>query len=286
MDYHATVEDYRAAKGILFEMLEPGAVCVLNADDPNWEYYSSRTRGRVVSCSLGCGGDVRGVVRKAGVEGVCFDLVYGGKSWPVEMGVPGVHNVRNALGAAACMISLGAAARDVAPALETFGGVPGRLERLGGGDFDVFVDYAHTDGALETVLSSIKPLVRRRLIVVFGAGGDRDRGKRPRMAAAVERHADLAVLTSDNPRSEDPLSIIAGVRSGFERRDSFVVKPDRREAIGYALAAAGRGDVVVIAGKGHEDYQVFADRVEHFDDREVAREILSGERRGDAVHAR
>jgi UDP-N-acetylmuramoyl-L-alanyl-D-glutamate--2,6-diaminopimelate ligase len=219
--------------------------------------------------------DVRARIESANLDAIKFNLIYEGWSYPVELRLTGIHNVENALGAAACALSLGIEAQEVAAALSTFAGVPGRLERIETGNgLAVFVDYAHTDGALDTVLSSLKPLVKGRLIVVFGAGGDRDRGKRPRMAKAVEQYADFSVLTSDNPRSENPALIITEVEKGFRSNNSRLLKPDRREAIEAALNMAVSGDVVLIAGKGHEDYQIFADRVEHFDDREVVREAL------------
>jgi UDP-N-acetylmuramoyl-L-alanyl-D-glutamate--2,6-diaminopimelate ligase len=275
LDYHVTWEAYREAKARLFQMLEPGAFCALNADDDNWQYYADRTSARVMTYSIRRRADVQGKLESADVQGVAFSLIHGRKSYPVRLRLLGIHNAENALAAAAAALSLGIEGGRVAAALSTFGGVPGRLERVETGNgFSVFVDYAHTDGSLETVLSNVKPYVRNRLIVVFGAGGDRDRTKRPRMAGAVERFADFSVLTSDNPRSEDPMSIIREIETGFRQGNSRLVKPDRHEAIETALNMAKSGDVVVVAGKGHEDYQIFADRVEHFDDREVVREIL------------
>ncbi len=275
LDYHKTRDAYREAKAKLFEMLEPDAFCALNADDANWEYYANRTLARVLTYSAGKAADVSGQVDCADIHGVKFGLVHGGASYPVRLGLVGLHNVENALGAAASAIALGMEAGEVAAALSAFPGVPGRLERVETENgFGVFVDYAHTDGALATVLSNVKPLVRGRLIVVFGAGGDRDRGKRSRMGRAVERYADFVVLTSDNPRSEDPMRIIKEVQAGFRQTNSRLVRPDRREAIETALGMARTGDVVLIAGKGHEDYQVFANRMEYFDDREVVQETL------------
>jgi len=275
LDYHKTSEAYREAKAALFENLERKAFCVLNADDDNWRFYAKRTSAQVLTYSIKREADFKAVVRAADVSGVSFELVCHGRSYPVMLGLLGIHNIENALGAAACAISLGINPSSVAAALSDFDGVPGRLERIETGrDFSVFVDYAHTDGALETVLSNVKPFVKGRLIVVFGAGGDRDRGKRPRMARAAEKYADVCILTSDNPRSEDPIEIIREVESGFVRKNTHVVKPDRREAIETSLYHAQGGDVVVVAGKGHENYQIFADRTEHFDDREVVREIL------------
>ncbi len=279
LDYHLTHEAYRKAKARLFEMLDSKAFCVLNADDPNWIYYAGQTCARVVTYSARRAANVKGHITSASVDGVKFDLVTRGGAHRVNLCIPGTHNVENALTAAACGLSLGIDCRTVAEALSTFPGVPGRFERVEiraeERGLRVFVDYAHTAGALETVLSDVKPFVQGRLIVVFGAGGDRDKGKRPRMAKASQEHADFSIVTSDNPRTEDPMQIIRQIQAGFAGERSYTIRPDRREAIKTALAMARKGDVVVVAGKGHEDYQIFADRVEHFDDREVVRETLS-----------
>ena len=195
----------------------------------------------------------------------------------VHLPLPGIHNVQNTLCAAGTALTQGIELTDVAEGLDSFPGVPGRLERIETDkDISVFVDFAHTDGALATMLASIKPYVRGGLIVVFGAGGDRDRSKRPRMAQAAQRQADFCILTSDNPRSEDPIEIITEVEQGFTCSDRYLVRPDRREAIETAVRMAMPGDTVVIAGKGHENHQIHADRVEHFDDCEVVREALAG----------
>ena len=153
--------------------------------------------------------------------------------------------------------------------------VRGRLERVTEKEnFTVLVDYAHTDGALTSVLSCMRPLVKGNLIVVFGCGGDRDKEKRPRMGAAVERHADYGWITSDNPRSEDPMEIIEQIKSGVSDLSRFSIEPDRAAAIGAALDFASGGDVVIIAGKGHETYIELKDKIIPFDDREVARQFL------------
>lgn len=276
LDYHKTHEAYREAKAALFEGVEgPDAFCAVNVDDLNWTYYAGRTRAHVVTFSTWRIAHVKGRISSADVESVKFDLVYRRFRCPVSLLLLGVHNMENALGAATCALELGISVQDIAAALNTFPGVPGRLERIETGrGFSVFVDFAHTDGSLATMLANVKPFVSGKLIVVFGAGGDRDKGKRPRMARAAATYADIPVLTSDNPRTEDPMKIIAEVEAGFQAGERHLVVPDRREAIEVALALAGPGDVVVIAGKGHENYQIFSDRTEHFDDCEVVREAL------------
>jgi UDP-N-acetylmuramoyl-L-alanyl-D-glutamate--2,6-diaminopimelate ligase len=192
---------------------------------------------------------------------------------PIVTPLLGIFNVENVLGAVAAALLLDVDEDAIAEGVRSLSGVPGRFEGVDEGqDFAVVVDYAHTPGALETVLEAARPLGDGRLTVVFGAGGDRDRDKRSRMGEVARRLADTVVVTSDNPRSEDPLAIVEAILQGAGT--DVEVDPDRRSAIEGALAAAQRGDVVVIAGKGHEQGQEIAGVVHAFDDREVAREAL------------
>jgi UDP-N-acetylmuramoyl-L-alanyl-D-glutamate--2,6-diaminopimelate ligase len=204
-----------------------------------------------------------------GSDGVCV---------PVSSGLVGGHNVANALAAATAAHALGFDGETIRAGIEGVSIVRGRLERVSvpGQDFAVLVDYAHTDDALRRVLAALRPLTRGRLICVFGCGGDRDRSKRPRMAAAVDEHADVAVVTSDNPRTEDPNAIIEEILSGFAlaARCRVKVRPDRRRAIRWALTNAQQGDTVLVAGKGHEDYQIIGTTRRHFDDVGEARLCL------------
>jgi UDP-N-acetylmuramoyl-L-alanyl-D-glutamate--2,6-diaminopimelate ligase len=194
----------------------------------------------------------------------------------------GHHNVSNALGVIAICGGLGLPLDKIAEGIASLERVPGRFEHVDvGQDFQVIVDYAHTEDGLKNVLSAAREICTGRVIVVFGCGGDRDKTKRPKMAAAVARLGDVRVITSDNPRTEDPLAIIADVEAGMMaagmRRDAdYRVIPDRRAAIEYAISEARPGDLVMIAGKGHEDYQIIGTEKIHFDDRETAREILEG----------
>jgi len=191
----------------------------------------------------------------------------------LENALVGRHNVYNALAAAAVAQALGASGEAIEAGLSSVRNIPGRLQRVPCvKGVEVFVDYAHTDDALRNVLSVLKPLARGRLIVVFGCGGDRDRSKRPRMAGAAAEFADAIIVTSDNPRTEDPQAIIEDILAGFdtEARRRALVQVDRRDAIQAALAAAEPGDVVLIAGKGHEDYQIVGTQRIHFDDVEIA----------------
>ena len=279
LDYHGTMEAYGAAKGRLFEMLGPDATAVLNASDPASRLYRLSTQARVVQYALDRPADVVAEIARLDAEGTSFRVRAPefGLDARVSSRLVGRHNVMNALAATSAALALGLAPAVVATALEGLPSVPGRLERVEcGQDFRVLVDYAHTPDALEKVLDLLRPLTRGRLIVVFGCGGDRDRTKRPLMGRAVAEAADLAFATSDNPRSEDPEAILdeifAGIPAG--RRHAATREPDRRGAIRRACEAARGGDIVLIAGKGHETTQTIGSQVLPFDDRQVAREVL------------
>jgi UDP-N-acetylmuramoyl-L-alanyl-D-glutamate--2,6-diaminopimelate ligase len=233
------------------------------------------TPARVVTYGLGESAELRARVMNLSTVGTVFRMSRGGQEAEVHMGLLGGYNVHNALAAAAVAIEMGVQFPAAAEALSAFEGVPGRLESVDcGQDFRVLVDYAHTDDALRSVLSTIRDLYPRRVITVFGCGGDRDRGKRPRMGRVVEELSDVALVTSDNPRSEEPGAIIAEILGGLREPDRAVVEPDRAAAIGRAVNMAAPGDVVLIAGKGHETYQVLGSRRVDFDDRQVARAAL------------
>jgi len=221
------------------------------------------------------GAMVRAEVHSTTLDGTRFFVRGRSFESPVFSPLLGRHNVQNILGAMACLEGMGIPAdalRDGAAALRV---VRGRLEPVRCGQpFAVLVDYAHTDDALINVLTALRPLTPGRLIAVFGCGGDRDRGKRPMMARACAEHADLAVVTSDNPRTEDPAEIVKEILAGFPAGSPRLVEIDRREAIRRALREARPGDTVLIAGKGHENYQIFRDGVKPFDDSAVAAECL------------
>jgi len=207
-------------------------------------------------------------------EGVSFALKAAGDEALVQLALSGEFNVYNALGAAACGLGLGLDTETVVTGLEQLQAVPGRFERIDRGqDFAVIVDYAHTPDALRNVLTAARKLGPKRLISVFGCGGDRDQGKRPLMGKASIELADLTVITSDNPRSEDPLDIVRQIEAGAAG-GSYAVEPDRRAAIEMAVNEAQSGDMVIVAGKGHETYQEFADHTIDFDDRLVAAEAI------------
>ena len=276
LDFHGSVESYEAAKAKLFagELAEAGAI---NVDDPAGVRVAASASVPFVTFAIDAPADVRAHGVATTPDGSRFTCVAGGARVAVRVPITGRYNVANALGTLAAFHALGLPLEAAADGIAALGGVPGRLEAVDVGQpFTVLVDYAHTPDSLENVLRAARDVCRGRLIVVFGCGGDRDRGKRPLMGAVATRLADHTFITSDNPRSEDPLAIIAEIESGArESGRPFDVEPDRRAAIRGALSMARPGDLVVIAGKGHETGQRFADRVLPFDDRVVAREELA-----------
>ena len=292
LDLHGSMEAYLQAKLLLFSRhLRPGGAAVVNMDGHGagavMDLVRSRGDVRLVRCSAGePEAEARLLGARYTIDGLEGTLALGGQEVQVRSAMPGAFNGDNILMAAACCHAAGVDASVVAAGVEAVDGVPGRLQRVDGGrDFAVLVDYAHTPDALARAMEVLRPLCRGRLIVVFGCGGDRDRTKRPLMGGAVARGADLAVVTSDNPRTEDPGIIIEAIvegvlAEGIPRLEDlssgrgFVVQQDRRRAIFAAVQAARPGDIVLIAGKGHEDYQILGRERIHFDDREQARESL------------
>jgi UDP-N-acetylmuramoyl-L-alanyl-D-glutamate--2,6-diaminopimelate ligase len=269
LDFHADMEDYFCSKRLLFEMGPKASI--VNVDDP----YGRRLAEEFDCVTFSAeGAEADFTARDASFDAGSATFVVGETA--VRTGLPGDFNVANALGAFAAARALGIAPDAAAAGLGRAGRVPGRFEPIDEGQaFAVLVDYAHTPDSLESVLRAARRLTKGRLIAVFGAGGDRDRDKRPKMGRAGATLSDLAVVTSDNPRSEDPDAIIAEILSGIENGVPVEVEPDRRDAIALALGRARDGDTVVIAGKGHEQGQEFDHgRKLPFDDREVAREEL------------
>jgi UDP-N-acetylmuramoyl-L-alanyl-D-glutamate--2,6-diaminopimelate ligase len=289
LDFHRDADDYFDAKMQLFRALDasPKArrVAVVNAGDARGAQMRARIASPVVT--FGAGGDVDARAVAMTLDGTTAEVRLGTTWHPLRTRLVGAGHLENTLAAAATAHALGAAPAAIVAGLADFAGVPGRLEAVAtGSGFGVLVDYAHTADALAGVLHSLRELVRGRLICVFGCGGDRDRGKRPLMGEAVGRHADLAVLTSDNPRTEDPLAIIAGAEAGLvgagmpaipvaTATRGYQVEVDRARAIAIAIAVARADDCVLIAGKGHEDYQIIGTERRAFDDRLVARRALA-----------
>jgi len=277
LDYHGTMENYFSAKRRLFKQLKQDATAVINRDDPAGESFASAAAVKPLWYGLSPAADLRARIERIDVSGTRFTLIHGRRELPVSTPLIGRHNVFNCLAAAGTCLALDVDLPEIAAALETVERIPGRLERLKvDAPYRVFVDYAHTDDALANVLGSFRPITSGRIIVVFGCGGDRDRTKRPRMGRIAEELADHIIITSDNPRTEEPGAIIdeivAGLSEDGRRRSEIQV--DRRAAIGLAINLARAGDVVLIAGKGHENYQVVGTRRIHFDDVETAAELV------------
>jgi UDP-N-acetylmuramoyl-L-alanyl-D-glutamate--2,6-diaminopimelate ligase len=272
LDFHGTFEAYAAAKRSLFERAPYAAFC---SDDPlgaRWsrEFATAHGEARVTTFGLDEGARLRatGVTLEGGRTSFALD----GTRFTLQL--PGRFNVRNALAAIALGRRLDVSDAVSAAAMAAVRGVAGRMEYVGAHGIDVLVDYAHTPDALANVLRAAREFGRGRLIVVFGCGGDRDRGKRPEMGAVAAALADEVVVTSDNPRGEEPGAILAEIAAGIPASTRYALEPDRARAIERAIFGAVPGDVVVIAGKGHETYQISGARTLHFDDREVARDAL------------
>ena len=280
LDFHQTMDAYYEAKVKLFTELPAQAhkkgKVVINQDD-RWGQRLIARLGKdapglpLITYGLNARADFRASAIKTDVSGTQYQLDAQGKTYLVRLPLIGSFNVYNSLAALAGAASIGVDLRTAVRALASAPSVPGRLEPVPvKRQFRVFVDYAHTDDALSNVMQTLRDLNPRRLLVVFGCGGDRDRAKRPLMAAAVERAADWAVVTSDNPRKENPEAIIEEIKSGF-RGKNYETVVDRREAIFHAISIAEPGDIVLIAGKGHETSQEFADHTIPFDDLSIAR---------------
>lgn len=280
LDFHGTLEDYLNAKLKLFSEYPLRSskrfVAAVNIDDPSAEAVMKAVKGDVITYGIESSADVTGSEIDVNASEISFVINYSGRSRRINVPVGGYFNVYNSLSAAAAGLALGIGLETVIKGLESVPKVAGRFESVDcGQDFGVLVDYAHTPDGLENVLKTARSLVKNRLIAVFGCGGNRDRGKRPIMGRIGAELADIVVITSDNPRKEDPMAIIKDILEGIPLNAKPEVVVDRREAIERAIMIAEPGDVVVIAGKGHEDYQIFADKTIHFDDREVAREVLA-----------
>jgi len=277
LDFHPTLADYFAAKAKLFRMLSPDSPAVVNYDDPWGRELICLSSGKVITYGLGKGCDVRAVDVTLHPDRVVFRVESAWGKIPVRLRLTGMFNVYNALAAVACSLTQGFTADEIRKGLADLRGVPGRFERVDRGqDFVVIVDYAHTPNGLANVLEAARQIAAGRLMVVFGCGGDRDRKKRPLMGEVAVRNADLTIITSDNPRTEEPMAIITEIEDGARKVSGgrYLVEPDRRRAIRAALQIARAGDVIVVAGKGHEDYQIIGEERLPFDDRKVVAELL------------
>lgn len=271
LDYHGTMDAYLHAKLRLADQVAEDGTLVVNADDPSWKPLGA-TRPRLTFSVAGTPADVRATNIRFGSRGSEWTLEYGSERHSVRLPLIGDFNVANAVGAAAAAIALGMQPKEIAARVSVLPQIPGRLEIIAE-EPAVLRDYAHTPDALARALDAVRPFTKGRLIVVFGTGGDRDRGKRPVMGNIAEEKADLAIVTSDNPRTENPDAIIDEIETGMKKPHERI--SDRREAIERAIAVAKKGDIVLLAGKGHETYQVRGTTKLPFDEREIVGEILA-----------
>jgi UDP-N-acetylmuramoyl-L-alanyl-D-glutamate--2,6-diaminopimelate ligase len=286
LDYHKTKEEYLAAKTRLFTALSVDAIAVLNRESPETEHIAAKTSAKILWYGIDKKDDITAHIESMDASGTVFILKYGGQSAIVRTPLIGLYNVSNHLAAAGLCLAAGLDLDTIASGLSALHGVPGRLERIETTSdkprtmSHVLVDYAHTDDALKNVLTTLKPLCRGKLIVVFGCGGDRDKTKRPRMAKVAEELADVIYVTSDNPRTENPAEIISDIVAGFQCKTNdtssktISIEPDRKRAIERSIAAADKDDIVLIAGKGHENYQIIGKNKIHFSDKEIAETCL------------
>lgn len=273
LDYHKTMENYRAAKGLLFRRAKKS---VINLDDAAGAYMQAQSQGEVLTFGVDTPADLMASRIDITAEGTAFRLQWQGKEYPVRLHTPGRFSVYNALGAAGACLLLGIPVEEIIAGLEENPGVSGRFQTVRSRKgYQAVVDYAHTPDGLENVLRTANEFVKGKLIAVFGCGGDRDRTKRPIMGEIGGRLAGYCILTSDNPRTEDPMAILRDVEAGICKTDCpYELIADRREAIQRAVALAEAGDVILIAGKGHETYQIFPEGTIHFDDMEEVRKAF------------
>jgi UDP-N-acetylmuramoyl-L-alanyl-D-glutamate--2,6-diaminopimelate ligase len=282
LDYHGTVENYLAAKALLFQNLPPHGMAVLNAQSKASKALAAMIKRRVLWYAIEEPADLIAHIHSMDAGGSEFSIQFGGVMERVRTPLCGRHNISNHLAAAGLCLSAGFSLTAIAQGLSALKCVPGRLEPVESAAAErrgirVLVDYAHTDDALKNVLTTVRPLCKGRLIVVFGCGGDRDKTKRPRMAKVAESLADVVIVTSDNPRTEEPEAIIHDIFAGFssDKRSKVQIEPDRRQAIFGAVTQARQGDVILLAGKGHETYQIIGKKKIDFSDVRAAQDALS-----------
>jgi UDP-N-acetylmuramoyl-L-alanyl-D-glutamate--2,6-diaminopimelate ligase len=274
LDYHKNIRNYFLAKARLFKNISPKSFVVLNNDDKYSRMLKKLTRARIITYGIDNNSDVMAKEIKFNVSFTEFKLAYLNKVIDFKMRLIGKHNIYNMLAVIAWGLKEGFDINIIKQALENFALIPGRLERIKSQKgFSVFVDYAHTDDALKNILISLRQLAPSRIFTLFGCGGERDKSKRPKMGRVVTELSDFSVITSDNPRSEKPKDIIRDILCGIEK-NNYIVIQQRAAAIRKILSLAKKGDIVVLAGKGHEDYQILYNKTVHFSDREEVRKCL------------
>lgn len=273
LDYHGTMDAYVREKAKLFKKLKPNGVAIVNQDDPMHSFM--KCDNKIITYGIEGNADYKAVDIQMDLTGSKFTIEFQGRREEIRSPLIGKFNVYNVLAAVATAIEKGICWEEIKKRVASFKSVPGRLERVNckEGVF-VFVDFSHKTDALKNVLETLQELRKKKIITIFGCGGNRDREKRPKMAKVAEEYSDLVIVTTDNPRNEDPEEIIREIQSGFERKN-YIVEMDRKLAIQKGLAMLEKGDILLIAGKGHENSQIFADKSIFFDDVKVAEELAN-----------
>lgn len=270
LDFHKTMENYAAAKAKLFEMSKKS---VVNADDAYCELMSKNAKD-VLTYGIDSPARLKAENICLRERGIAFDCVYGGERRKMRLDIPGRFSVYNALAACGAALALGMSGEDIEKGLVIARGVKGRLEVVPVlTPYTVIIDYAHTPDGLKNVIGAVRDFAKKRVITLFGCGGDRDKTKRPLMGKIAEELSDFVVVTSDNPRGEEPMEIIESITGGMTGKNHIVIE-NRKDAIRYALEHANEGDVIILAGKGHETYQVFKNETIHFDEREIVKQCI------------
>lgn len=275
LDYHHTMDEYFAAKRKLFQP-EYANIAVVNMDNDYGLKLIKEKNVDTIKYGISDRAEISAEEISFTLNGIGARIRYPGNTFEIKSTLVGLHNLENILSAVSAAIALGISDKAIAQGVENLKNVPGRLEKFEVNGAFVFVDYAHTDDALENVLEALTPFQKNKIITIFGCGGDRDRTKRPRMAKAAENYSDITIVTSDNPRTEDPQQIIEDILKGFVDAEKVIICPDRREAIKTALTKAEEGDIILIAGKGHEDYMIIGTERLRFDDREEVKNFIKG----------
>ncbi|TRZ52685.1 MAG: UDP-N-acetylmuramoyl-L-alanyl-D-glutamate--2,6-diaminopimelate ligase [Dehalococcoidia bacterium] len=286
LDYHKNMDQYFEAKRKLFSMLKGDGMGIVNVDDEYGRIIAAEHKGKILTYGIKNAADIMVCEIAKSADRTSFKVYAGGNSFHIDSPLIGEYNIYNMLAATAWAISIGLSPALIKGAMESFQSPPGRMERIDTAQsgISVFVDYAHTDDALSNALNALEEVKRKRIITVFGCGGDRDKKKRPRMGRVAAGLSNLVIITSDNPRNENPEDIIDDIEKGLpEGFCDFKIIIDRRKAIEYSLSIAQRGDIVLIAGKGHENYQILKDTTVAFDDRKIAYEALQSIRATEKV---
>ncbi len=270
LDFHKTIEDYKNTKLHLFDLLKPDGYAIYNQDEPVAEDIKKLKIKNILSYGFGKDTTIKGIIVSDAISGLKLDIFYKNAKYQINSKLIGTFNAYNILASFATGVALGLDFDVIKNGIEALEGVRGRMECV---HDNIFVDFAHTPVAIGNLLKSLRKYTTGRLLIIFGCGGDRDQKKRPEMGRIASENADFVIITSDNPRSEDPESIIKDIQSGI-KGDNFKVMPEREEAIAYGIKMKNPDDILVIAGKGHEEYQILKDKVIPFDDVKVVRNIL------------